>query len=200
MRHKGIDKEETRQRILRAASCSFRKNGYAGIGVDGLSKMANVTSGAFYAHFGSKDGAFSAALEAGLDEVIEGVSKFQREYGAGWVTAFTEYYLGEKHRDDVENGCAMATLSPEVIRFESEVREIFERKMALIAQTIVQGLSGNTYENRFDRAWAMLGILIGGINIVRAMKNTKMSDGVATAIKAAAIKTAGRTCAAKSKI
>ena len=45
-------KQETRKRIINAASRGFRSNGYAGIGVDGIAKEAGVTSGAFYAHLG----------------------------------------------------------------------------------------------------------------------------------------------------
>ena len=67
MRHKGVNKEETHQRMLEAVGCGFRDRGYAGIGVDGLAKTAGVTSGAFYAHFGSKGEAFDVALAAGLD-------------------------------------------------------------------------------------------------------------------------------------
>jgi TetR/AcrR family transcriptional repressor of nem operon len=77
-------KEQTRARILDAASQSFRSSGYAGTGVDGVAKAAGVTSGAFYAHFGSKDGAFAAALATGMDEVIEAIPKFQTER-PGWT-------------------------------------------------------------------------------------------------------------------
>ena len=66
------NKEETRLKMRVAASRSFRAHGFAGVGVDGIAKEAGVTSGAFYSHFGSKDGAFSAALGVGLpvDEPI----------------------------------------------------------------------------------------------------------------------------------
>jgi AcrR family transcriptional regulator len=197
MRHKGIDKEETRQKMLKAASCGFRKHGYAGIGVDGLSKAAGVTSGAFYSHFGSKDGAFTVVLAAGLDEVIEGVPRFQAEHGANWVEAFAEYYLGKAHRSDLESGCAMATLAPEVVRFGSEVQGIFEEKMIAIAGLIAHGLAGASDEDRLARAWSMLGVLIGGINVARAMKSSKVSEEIAVAITAAAIKAAGRARATK---
>ncbi|MFT7414539.1 MAG: TetR/AcrR family transcriptional repressor of nem operon, partial [Methylophagaceae bacterium] len=40
-------KNETRKRIIKAASKGFRSNGYAGIGVDSIAKEAGVTSGAF---------------------------------------------------------------------------------------------------------------------------------------------------------
>ena len=193
MRHKGIDKEVTRQKIIEAVGRGFRKHGYAGIGVDGLAKAAGVTSGAFYSHFGSKDVAFEVALMAGLDEVIEAVPKFQSEYGADWVKAFVEYYLGKPHRNDLECGCAMATLTSEVVRFGSEIHAAFEKKMAMITDLVARGLAGSSGEDRRARAWSMLGVLIGGINIARAMKSNKASEEVAEAIQAAAIKAAGRT-------
>ena len=192
MRHKGIDKEETRQKIIEAASRGFRKHGYAGIGVDGLAKAAGVTSGAFYSHFGSKDGAFELALGTGLDEVIEAIPKFQSKHGSDWVKAFTDYYLGKPHRSDIECGCAMATLTPEVVRFGAEIHDVFEKKMNIIADLVANGLAGSSEEDRRARAWSMLGILIGGINVARAMKSTKASEEVAEAIKTAAIKAAGR--------
>ena len=196
MRHKGVGKEETLRKMLDATGRGFRKHGYAGIGVDGLAKAAGVTSGAFYAYFGSKDGAFEAALAAGLDELIDGVPRFQSEHGAEWVKAFAEYYLGKPHRSDLACGCAMATLTPEVVRFGTEVHGIFENKMTVIADLVTRGLAGGSDEDRRARAWSMLGVLIGGINVARAMKSAKVSEEVAVAIKTAAIKTAGRTRAA----
>jgi len=178
MRHKGIDKEQTRQKIHEAASRGFRKHGYAGIGVDGLAKAAGVTSGAFYSHFGSKNAAFEIALAAGLDEVIE---------------AFTQYYLGKPHRNNLECGCAMATLTSEVVRFDAKVHTVYEKKMMTIADRVADGLAGNSDDERRARAWAMLSVLIGGLNVVRAMKNPKVAEEIAETIKTAAIKTAGRT-------
>jgi len=152
-----------------------------------------VTSGAFYSHFGSKDNAFDLALAAGLDEVIDGIPKFRSEHGANWVKAFAEYYLGKQHRNDLACGCAMATLTPEVVRSSDGVHAAFEKKMSLIMDLISSGLAGGTDEDRHARAWSMLGVLIGGINIARAMKSKKVSESVAEAVKDAAIKVAGRT-------
>ncbi|WP_197722134.1 TetR/AcrR family transcriptional regulator [Sulfuriflexus mobilis] len=192
MRHKGINKEETRRKMLDAVGQGFREHGYAGIGVDGLAKAAGVTSGAFYSHFGSKDGAFEVALVAGLNEVIEGIPKYQSEYGADWVRAFAEYYLGKPHRRDLARGCAMATLTSEVVRSGAEVHAEYEKKMTMIAGLVARGLAGGSDEDRLARAWSMLGVLIGGINVSRAMKGAKVSEEVAEAIKSAAIKSAGR--------
>lgn len=190
MRHKGVNKAETRQKMIAAASRGFRSNGYAGIGVDGLAKAAGVTSGAFYSHFGSKDAAFDVALATGLDEVMEAIPNFQKEYGADWVEAFAEYYLGERHRSDLECGCAMATLTPEVVRSNPKVHAAFENKMTQIAHLVSHGLEGSSDEERNAKAWALLSVLIGGINVARAMTGAKVAEEVANATIAAAIEVA----------
>ncbi|MEO4048477.1 TetR/AcrR family transcriptional regulator [Pseudomonas sp. CAU 1711] len=191
MRHKGVNKDETRRKVIEAVSRGFRRHGYAGVGVDRLAKDAGVTSGAFYANFGSKSGAFEVALALGLDEVIEGVPRFQREHGAGWVQAFTGYYLGKAHREDRECGCAMAALTPEVARADAELRQAFEDKMTLIAELIARGLDCASAEQGHARAWALLGVLIGGLNMARALRSDAAVDGVVRAIEAAALQAAG---------
>ncbi|MCW5699868.1 MAG: TetR/AcrR family transcriptional regulator, partial [Rhodospirillales bacterium] len=147
MPHKAGKREETRKRILEAAGRGFRGHGYAGIGVDGVAREAGVTSGAFYAHFGSKDAAFRMALESGLDEVIEAIPRYRREHGPQWIDAFAAYYLSEAHREDLACGCAMTTLTPEVARADEEVHRVFETKMAVIADLIADGLAGGSRED-----------------------------------------------------
>jgi len=185
-------KEETHQRMLESASQNFRSHGYAGIGVDGIAKAAGVTSGAFYAHFGSKDGAFSAALDAGLDEVIAGIPKFQQDFGSQWVQAFADYYLSVAHRADLKGGCAMTTLSPEVARSDPRVHAAYETKMTKIADLIATGLSGGSDEQRYTRAWAMLSTLIGGLTMSRAVKSPKLAEIIANAVSETAVKAAGK--------
>ncbi len=184
-------KQQTRKRMLDAASQSFRSNGYAGVGVDGIAKAAGVTSGAFYAHFGSKDGAFSAALDAGLDEVIEALPKFQKEAGSGWVRAFVDYYVGRAHRENLACGCAMTTLSPEVVRAGPEMHAAYEAKMKRIAELVAYGLEGSSRDECRSRAWAMLGILIGGLTMARAVKTRKATEEIASSIRIAAMNVAG---------
>ena len=87
----------------------------------------------------------------------------------------------------------MATLTSEVVRSAPAVHSLYEKKMTKIANLIVAGLADGSVEDRRARAWAMLGVLIGGINVARAMKGVKVTDEVSNAIKKAAIEAAGRT-------
>lgn len=191
MRYKPGQKEETRRKMLEAASRGFRSHGYAGIGVDGLAKSAGVTSGAFYAHFGSKDAAFEAALTFGLDEVIDAIPQFQSEHGPGWIQAFADYYLGEPHRKDLACGCAMAALTPEVVRGGPALQTLYEEKMSKIAGLMARGLSGESEEERLILAWTYLSTLIGGLSLARGMKTEATAAKIADGVKAAAIEAAG---------
>jgi AcrR family transcriptional regulator len=184
-------KEETRQRIINAASQGFRSNGFAGIGVDGIAKKAGVTSGAFYAHLGSKDGAFEAALLLGLDEVINAIPEFQTQHGTKWLAVFSDYYLSQTHRDNLSDGCAMTTLSPEVVRAKPELKTLYEEKMLEIAEHIAHGLSGDSHEECLSKAWSILSILIGGLTLVRAVASSTIAQDIADSIINTAINAAG---------
>jgi hypothetical protein len=107
------------------------------------------------------------------------------------VRAFADYYLGKAHREDLECGCAMAALTPDVVRAGEDIQGAFEKKMIAIADSVARGLDASAGEDVRARAWAMLGVLIGGVNIVRAMKNPAAVEEVAAAIKVAAIAAAG---------
>lgn len=180
-------KEGTRRRLVEAAGRGFRSRGFAGVGVDAIAKRAGATSGAFYAHLGSKDAAFLVALEAGLDEVLAVIPQYQEEHGERWVVAFADYYLGKAHRADNECGCAMTSLSPDVMRASDEVKELYETKMSEIAATVATGLTGKSQKERLDAAWGYLQALIGGLLLSRSVLNEGHSDSVADAAKRAAL-------------
>lgn len=176
-----LRKEETHRALLNAASRAFRSEGFSGVGVDAIAKAAGATSGAFYAHLGSKDGAFHAALDAGLNEVIDTVPVYQERHGAGWVDAFAQYYLGAAHRMDRACGCAMTAMSPDVVRAGPETRALYDRKMQTIAGLVAKGLPGEDDGARLHRAWAFLSVLIGALTTARALSDERLAGTVTTA-------------------
>ena len=84
MRYRPGHKDEARARMIAAAGRGFRKRGFGGIGVDGLAKEAEVTSGAFYGHFPSKEAAFKEAVVAGIEELRAAVMAFREAHGAAY--------------------------------------------------------------------------------------------------------------------
>ena len=65
----------TRARLLEAATALFTEHGYAGTSVDMLLAAAEVSRGAFYHHFASKEAVFEAAIEAVESRVIRALAE-----------------------------------------------------------------------------------------------------------------------------
>src|SRR5271166_3940822 len=69
-RTQGERKAETRARLLTAAAELFADQGIDAVSVDAVAEAAGRTSGAVYAHFGSKQGLLLAVLDAWKDSVL----------------------------------------------------------------------------------------------------------------------------------
>ncbi|MFS2318572.1 TetR/AcrR family transcriptional regulator [Maricaulis sp. D1M11] len=194
MTKKQEQKERTRVRIRAAAGQAFKTHGFGGVGVDAIAKTAEATSGAFYAHFGSKAGAFDAAVEDGLQDVLDRLPIFQRDNGLEWVKAFADYYLGREHREDIACGCAMTGLSPDVVRAQDKTRDHYGTQMNRIAERIAEGLDEQQGgDDRVARGWALLSTLIGGLTMARAVPDEATASRIARAAHAAALAAAGPT-------
>ena len=63
-------KAETRARLLAAAADLFAEQGIDAVSVDAVAEAAGRTSGAVYAHFGSKQGLLLALLDSWRDSVL----------------------------------------------------------------------------------------------------------------------------------
>ena len=57
-------KERTRQRLLAEAQRLFRERGYAATSLEQIAEAAEVTKGAIYGHFASKEDLLLSAIDA----------------------------------------------------------------------------------------------------------------------------------------
>ncbi len=179
MRYTSEHAEATHARVLDACGRQFREHGFGGIGVEGLSREAGVTSGAFYNHFGSKAGAFAAVVKTGVERLRAGVAYFQRQHGRDWLAAFAAYYLSPDHRRDVAGGCALPSLSPEVGRAAKPTREAYEAELLKAAELIASGLPGQPGR---AAAWPLLALLAGGVMLSRAVDDEAVAQEIADAV------------------
>lgn len=174
-------KAMTRRRIVEAAGRGFRRNGYGGIGVDGLAREAGVTSGAFYVHFDSKGAAFHDAVDHGMADLKAGVQHFQREHGQAWWPEFVRFYLGAKRICDLAESCSLQSLSPEVARSDERARSAFEDGLREVAATILAGPKSPELPQNLDAACAALASLVGAVTLARAVSSGAMADQIAAA-------------------
>lgn len=187
MRYGPGHKQEARARIIAAAGRGFRAHGFGGIGVDGLARQAQVTSGAFYGHFPSKEGAFRDVVLAGIEELRMSVESLQAEQGAGWLEAFVDFYLGQKRLCDLGASCALQSLTPDVQRASPEIRAAFQAEIERLVETIAARLPDGTAGERRGRTLALLSILSGSVTLARSMADPAAGDAVASATRKAAL-------------
>jgi TetR/AcrR family transcriptional regulator, transcriptional repressor for nem operon len=185
MRYSAEHKNETRARILEAASRLFREEGYGGSGIGPLTKAAGVTNGAFYGHFKSKSEAFRNVVLAGLEQLREGVRSLRAAHGARWRRPFIDFYLGPRRTCKLGESCALPSLSPEVMRADDETRAAYEAELLRLVSEVSTGLDdlpANNGEDHEDRAIALLALLSGGVTLARAVRDPALSERIAKAV------------------
>jgi TetR/AcrR family transcriptional regulator, transcriptional repressor for nem operon len=187
MRYSAEHKQETRARILDAAGQLFRKEGYGGSGIEALTRTAGVTNGAFYGHFRSKSEAFRTAVVAGLEQLRVGIIELKAKRGKHWLKTFVDIYLGPKRTCDIGQGCALPSLSPEVMRADTRTKGAYEAELLRIIGEIASGLSPRPIGRTDDVASALLALLSGGVTLARAVPDPVLSDRIARAVARAAL-------------
>jgi TetR/AcrR family transcriptional regulator, transcriptional repressor for nem operon len=182
MRYSTEHKQETRTRILDAASRVFRREGYGGSGIDGLTKAAGVTNGAFYGHFKSKSEAFRTVVLAGLEEFRLAIAGLKVQEGKRWLKTLVEVYLGAKRTCDIGEACALPTFSPEMTRADDETRHAYEAELLALIDEVSSGLTHRTSSERDEKAIALLAMLSGGVTLARAVPDPAIAERIAKAV------------------
>ena len=182
MRYSAHHKQQTRARILAAAGQLFRREGFGGSGIDGLTRAAGVTNGAFYGHFKSKREAFRTAMLDGLEQLRLGIAELKSVRGRRWLKQFVDIYLGPKRTCELGEACALASLLSEVMRAEGETRHAFEAELRHIVDEVAGGLSDRAAAKRDDTAIALLALLAGGVTLARAVADPAFAEQIALAV------------------
>ncbi|MBP1852595.1 TetR/AcrR family transcriptional regulator [Rhizobium halophytocola] len=170
-------------RLLEAAGRGFRTGGYGGIGVDALAKEAGLTSGAFYAHFGSKAEAFHQTVMDGLAVLDQGVAVHQAEWGPHWLAHFVDFYLGDRMMLGLDQACVLPGLSADVARAPHKTRKAYADALSALADRIAGGLGG---DDARERAYALLAQLSGAASLARAVTDETVRETVLQAAAKAA--------------
>ncbi len=174
MRYPAEHKQETRDRIIHAASRRFRRAG-AGVGIGQLMKILKMTHGGFYRHFKSKDDLLVQALAKGFEEMRARMSAAIAKAPSGQELEFMiEMYLSERHCADPAGGCPVAALAPEIGRQPRAVRAAFDRAVQHVASTVAQFMSGATEEERRRKAGVLFSGMSGTLAVARAVSDEQL--------------------------
>lgn len=198
MRFEKGHKDATRKRILEVASRQFKKEG-ASTGLAGIMAEAGLTNGAFYAHFESKDALFREALCEALGEQLQ---RLEQQPGESSIwDGFVKGYLSEDHLRNREGGCPSAALLSEIGRQPHDTREAYEDNLRGFIATLANSLSPQTSEAQSHRTWATFSLLVGAMQMARAVADPSLSKKIlrSAAEAASALTQVDETASPKSK-
>src|SRR5437879_2646411 len=205
----GSKKEETRERILRAAARAIRKHGYEGVGVADVMKEAGLTHGGFYAHFESRDALLAAAADQEGAESSEHLTRAIAAAKPGQeLMALVDAYLSDGHvaapekgcaiaaagtevpRQHAggkwaarERGCAMAAAGTEVPRQNADVRRAANRRIKDIIGLVERQLPEGGRSAGHDKAMGIAATLVGSVVLARAVDDAQLSKRIRKAAR-----------------
>jgi TetR/AcrR family transcriptional repressor of nem operon len=176
MRYEKGHKDTTRQHIIEVASRQFRGHGVAAVGLAGIMSDAGLTNGAFYTHFDSKEDLVQAVLANALDRREERLRAVAAD-NAGLETMIRDY-LSSRHRDRPDDGCPTAALVAEVARHPKATRDAFTAKVSTFIELIATQIQAGSAEARRRNSVAIYGLIVGTLQLARAVNDKKLSDEI----------------------
>lgn len=124
-RKAGVAAEDTKAALLSAAAKVFARRGYDGASIAEITSEAGLTSGAIYAHYGSKAELFSATLEAYAENDLDLVLGAGAERVADALSAIGATF---DHREETEASLLISGVV--AARNDPEVSELLQRGVA----------------------------------------------------------------------
>jgi TetR/AcrR family transcriptional regulator, transcriptional repressor for nem operon len=171
------------ERIIDAASRDLRRSGFEGVNVATVMKTAGLTHGGFYAHFDSRGALLSAAMMRASETATEAI-KTQVESlddaGMSPFRAFVEAYLSAAHVEDCESGCPVAALCGDMPLQAAAVVETSRHAIGNLRRLVLQFLPRDLPR---DMAWSVASMLIGAVQLARALGDTAQARAVIAAAK-----------------
>jgi len=181
-------KEETRERILRAAARAIRRHGYEGVGVADVMKEAGLTHGGFYAHFASRDELLAAAVDQAGAESTEALSRVVARARPGEeLMALVDWYLDDRHvASHVQGlGCAIAAAGTEVPRQQPQVRRAASRRIKDFIGLVERQFPEWGKQAAHEKAMAIVASLVGALILARAVNDPQLSKSIRKAAREA---------------
>jgi TetR/AcrR family transcriptional repressor of nem operon len=145
------DPEGTRQRLLQAAFREVFRYGFQSAGIDTILAATNVTKGALYHHFESKDALGYAIIEEIVTEITKDrwLRPLQQSKDKNPIDALIGIVEAIPARpSDVKRGCPLVNLTQEMSlldeQFRKRLKRIFEAWQEGIATALRDGQDTGT--------------------------------------------------------
>ena len=168
MRYPAQHKQQTRQRIVRAAARRFRSRGTEGATIGTLMRDLRLTHGGFYRHFDSKEQLFVEAFRESLEELSRKRLRALAHAPPGSeLKALIDQYLDIEHSEDVAGGCPVAALATEIARRPAKTRAALQQILKNHMVKVAKYIPGASQEEREHKARVLFSGMAGTLNLAR---------------------------------
>jgi TetR/AcrR family transcriptional repressor of nem operon len=165
-----------REALLVAASRLFRDKGFDKVGIAEIAAAADLTHGAFYSHFASKEALCAEVVERAIGRTAELLQ------GSGNRRAYIEGYLSPKHVRNRGEGCPFAALGADAARESPAIKAAFSQSLDRFLDVLAEALPDRPTPAR-DRAIVSMATLVGGLLLARTAADAKLRDEILKAVK-----------------
>ncbi|HVN69316.1 MAG TPA: helix-turn-helix domain-containing protein [Candidatus Binatia bacterium] len=175
---------QNREALVRAASKLFREYGIDGVGVAEIAKEAELTHGALYAQFPSKEAIAAEALADALERTFTRL--VSASGSAPTIGNYLDWYISKRHRDNVADGCAMAASGSEIGRHDKTVSRSFAQGFERTVRAIEAAMQeASLTATPRERALTIAVGAIGAIAVARgvAKANPRLSGEILAACR-----------------
>jgi TetR/AcrR family transcriptional repressor of nem operon len=184
MRYSAKHKEETRDRIVRAASRRFRGRGENAVAIADLMQELQLTHGGFYKHFKSKQDLFTESLDKAFEEGAQMlVDAAKRAKPGAELKSIIETYLSPEHCAQTSEGCPVAALASEVARRPRAIRLRFDKAVRDHAKRFAKFLPGSTEAERIGNFAVLFTGMAGALTVARAIADEGMRQRILQAAR-----------------
>jgi TetR/AcrR family transcriptional repressor of nem operon len=176
MGHSKIEKAASHERIVTVAARQFAERGFDGAALAELMAEAGLTHGGFYKHFASRDQLLMEATARAFENSKAHLALRMSEATNQDLSAFLNAYLTSSHRDDMANGCPVASLTIDASRAPA-ANQVFQDRFRAYAEWVGKMLSGPE-QTKTVRGAAVICAAAGGIAVARALGKGELSSAV----------------------
>lgn len=175
-RYNADHKSETRKRILETAGRRFKRDGIDGSGIAAIMSDAQLTNGAFYAHFTSKDDLVANVVADQMRRWQEGLNSSQ--HGRAVLEEFIRGYLSANHRDHPETGCPSAALLDEIGRCDKTTRRTYTEAIQQSIDVVAAHLSPDDPSAAHTQSIGLITVLVASLQLARAVTDRRLSNDI----------------------
>jgi TetR/AcrR family transcriptional regulator, transcriptional repressor for nem operon len=184
LRYSAKHKEETRDRIVRAASRRFRGRGENAVAIADLMQELQLTHGGFYKHFRSKQDLFAESIDKAFEEGAQMLLDAAKRAKTGAeLKSIIEMYLSPEHCAQTSEGCPVAALASEVARHPRAIRLRFDKAVQNHAKRFSKFLPGSTETERIRNFGVLFTGMAGALSVARAVADEGMRQRILQAAR-----------------